>query len=154
MNLHTLISLLANTNHSEFTFQSGLTLLPAHFHITEVAKTKKDFIDCGGQLRSETTCVLQTFVANDIDHRLSPKKLLGILQKAESLGIDPDCQVEVEVQGKTIETYTVSDKVNDIGKLVLNLNAKQTDCLAKDKCGLEIVTDTQSACCSATDNCC
>ena len=30
------------------------SLVPAHFHITEVGRVHKDFIDCGGTIRSFT----------------------------------------------------------------------------------------------------
>jgi hypothetical protein len=32
--------------------------VPTHYHITEVGKVQKDFIDCGGTVRSSTACVL------------------------------------------------------------------------------------------------
>ena len=107
MDFKTLISVLSNSDQSEFIFKVGALQLPSHFHITEVAKTQKDFVDCGGERRSETTCVLQTYVTDDFDHRLSPAKFHSILQKAVSLGIAPEHQVEVEVQGTTIETYAL-----------------------------------------------
>ncbi|MEI7863404.1 MAG: DUF6428 family protein, partial [Planctomycetota bacterium] len=33
------------------------SFVPAHFHITEVGRVQKDFIDCGGTVRSATTCL-------------------------------------------------------------------------------------------------
>ena len=35
------------------------SFVPAHCHITEVGKLRKDFIDCGGTVRSTTACLLQ-----------------------------------------------------------------------------------------------
>ena len=35
------------------------SFVPAHFHVTEVGRVHKDFIDCGGTVRSTTACVLQ-----------------------------------------------------------------------------------------------
>lgn len=154
MDFKTLNSILSNSGHSEFIFKVGSLQLPNHFHITEVAKTQKDFVDCGGERRSETTCVLQTYVADDYDHRLSPAKLHSILQKAASLGIAPEHQVEVEVQGTTIETYSMSSEIEQNGQLVFHLIPKSTDCLTKDKCGLDILPATKSSCCDPADNCC
>jgi len=48
--------------------------VPAHFHITEVGRVHKDFIDCGGTVRSTTACVLQVWVAGDLEHRLNTFK--------------------------------------------------------------------------------
>lgn len=39
--------------------------VPAHFHITEIGRIQKDFIDCGGTVRSAVTCLLQVWVAHD-----------------------------------------------------------------------------------------
>jgi len=40
--------------------------VPAHFHITEVGRVRKDFIDCGGTVRSATSCLFQVWVADDV----------------------------------------------------------------------------------------
>ena len=58
--------------------------VPAHAHVTEVARIEKRFIDCGGTLRNDLMCRLQTWTANDYEHRLMAGKLLGILNKAGS----------------------------------------------------------------------
>ena len=39
--------------------------VPAHFHVTEVGRVQKDFIDCGGTTRSAVSCLLQVWVAKD-----------------------------------------------------------------------------------------
>ena len=61
------------------------TLVPAHAHVTEVARIDKRFVDCGGTLRDDALCRLQTWVADDLHHRLTAGKLLGILDKAASI---------------------------------------------------------------------
>lgn len=60
-------------------------IVPSHFHITEVGLTTKHFIDCGGTERKEHTVSFQLWIADDIDHRLSSEKLIGIIQKASSI---------------------------------------------------------------------
>ena len=72
------------------------SFVPAHYHITEVGKVQKDFIDCGGTVRSSTSCVLQVWVANDTDHRLETTKLASIMQVAAPLLRSDDLPVEVE----------------------------------------------------------
>src|SRR3954454_910841 len=54
--------------------------VPAHFHVTEVGRVQKDFIDCGGTTRSAVSCLLQVWVAKDTAHRLTAAKLAGILR--------------------------------------------------------------------------
>ncbi|GEQ86618.1 hypothetical protein ULMS_21260 [Patiriisocius marinistellae] len=107
------------------------TLVPNHFHVTEVGKITKHFIDCGGTVRNEEVANFQLWNANDYDHRLHPEKLLNIIELSEKiLGIE-DLEIEVEYQGDTIGKFGLDfDGVNFV------LTTKQTDCLAKDQCGI------------------
>ena len=52
------------------------TLVPEHFHVTEVGLITKNFIDCGGKVRKETVVNFQLWDANDFEHRLKPKYYL------------------------------------------------------------------------------
>ena len=66
----------------KFQLDNGI-LVPDHFHITEIGVNSKDFIDCGGTLRSEKAVNFQLWVNNDIEHRLIPEKLLEIINDSE-----------------------------------------------------------------------
>ena len=114
MNLTSFKNALAQTDieRLEISFEGGGKLEP-HFHITEVGKVTRDFVDCGGVLRKTETCLLQTLVADDTDHRLSPKKLLGIIEKAALLGLADDVEIELEIQGSTIETYRLANTTGE-----------------------------------------
>lgn len=125
----------------------------AHFHVTEVGRVKKDFIDCGGVRRTAETCVLQTLVASDTDHRLSPAKLLRILERSADLGIDERTEVEVETQGKTIETHAIAEATVRDNVLVFRLAPKFTACLAPDQCGLPTLEVASSDCCGGSGAC-
>lgn len=106
-------------------------LVPNHFHVTEVGKITKNFIDCGGTARNEEVVNFQLWNANDYDHRLHPEKLLKIIELSqEKLGIG-DLEIEVEYQAETIGKFGLESD----GKNFL-LTIKQTDCLAKDQCGI------------------
>ena len=107
------------------------TLVPNHFHVTEVGKTSKYFIDCGGTVRKEEVANFQLWNANDYDHRLHPEKLLNIINLSEKvLGIE-DLEIEVEYQAETIGKFGL-----DFNGTHFLLISKQTDCLAKDQCGI------------------
>lgn len=137
-----------------FEFSSGKRLA-SHFHVTEVGKVSKDFVDCGGVRRSLETCVLQTLVAHDVDHRLVSSKLLGILEKSGLLGVAESTEVEVETQGETIETYSLASVAAVDKALVFKLQSKQTACLATDKCGLDVLpVANESSCCGGSSECC
>ncbi len=74
--------------------------VPEHFHITEVGRVHKTFIDCGGTRRESITCLLQVWTAHDVEHRLDSGKLSKILMLAGSvLGTDTSA-VEVEYEAE------------------------------------------------------
>lgn len=123
---------LKNLANIAFQLPSG-ELIPRHFHVTEIGKIRKDFIDCGGKKRNETIASFQLWEANDYDHRLHPEKLISIIelsQKELALG---DLEIEVEYQGD--ETTGKYDLDFD-GENFL-LRSKFTTCLAKESCRIE-----------------
>jgi hypothetical protein len=83
------------------------SFVPAHYHITEVGKVRKDFIDCGGTVRSTAACVLQVWVADDVDHRLETEKLASIMRIAGPLLESEDLPVEVEYEDAVISQYPI-----------------------------------------------
>lgn len=121
---------LEKLNKIEFKLPNG-TLVPRHFHVTEVGKVSKTFIDCGGKLRQESKINFQLWEADDYDHRLHPEKLTNIINiSEEKLGLR-DLEIEVEYQSNTIGKYNLDYKD---GQFLL-LSTK-TDCLALDSCGI------------------
>ncbi len=133
------------------------SLVPNHFHVTEVGKVTKHFIDCGGVVRNEEVANFQLWEANDYDHRLHPEKLIHIIELSEKvLGIE-DLDIEVEYQGTTIGKYGL-----DFNGTNFLLMTKQTDCLAKDNCGVPeglqnvSLSDLQKveSCCDPSTGCC
>ena len=105
-------------------------LVPNHFHVTEVGKITKHFIDCGGKVRNEEVVNFQLWEANDYDHRLHPEKLVHIIELSEEKLQIPDLEIEVEYQMKdTIGKFDL-----DFDGTNFQLKSKMTDCLAKDNC--------------------
>lgn len=136
-----------------FVLPNGETV-PAHFHLTEIGKISKHFIDCGGVLRREKRANLQLWSANDFDHRLQPEKLVTIIVMAEKTLHLGDLDVEVTYQGvSTIETYGL--EVTKNGFQLLSLT---TNCLAADACGISPEQlpqrESQKAKCDPASNCC
>ncbi len=111
-------------------------LVPAHFHITEVGHVTKRFIDCGGGVHHHESCLLQAWVADDLDHRFTAGKFAGVLAMFEQLTPDDTLPVEVEYEDCSISQYLVLSASAANGGLTLDLGAKHTDCLAKEACGL------------------
>jgi hypothetical protein len=137
MNVQQLLeSLEGNTDSSlRFVLPSG-ELIPDHFHVTEVGRVEKDFIDCGGTRRKSVSCLLQTWVATDLDHRLTAGKLAKIIKLAKPLLGSADLPVEIEHGAEYATQYHLSEIGIGVGWLNLVLVGKQTDCLARDKCGV------------------
>ena len=130
MKLSEIKSALSKVNEVTFTLPNG-EQVPAQFHVTEVGNIQKHFIDCGGTIRKESVINFQLFTATDYDHRLSVQKLRSIIQLSEEkLGLE-NHEIEVEYQGDTIGKYGLEFKNG-----VFILISTQTDCLAKDKCGI------------------
>jgi hypothetical protein len=116
-----------------FTLPTG-TKVPAHAHVTEVALIEKKFIDCGGTFRTDSLCRLQTWVADDTDHRLTAGKLLAILDKSASfLGTD-NLEVDVEHEAPFVSQFPIEKVELDGEALSIRLGTKHTACLAEDKC--------------------
>lgn len=134
-------------------------LVPSHFHVTEVGKITKHFIDCGGTVRLEEVANFQLWEANDYNHRLHPEKLLHIIELSQEKLQITDLEIEIEYQ-----------MAETIGKFQLEFNGtnflltvKVTNCLAKDHCGISTDKlkvkigewkEKETACCAPNSNCC
>ncbi len=110
--------------------------VPAHYHITEVGKVRKDFVDCGGTVRSTTSCLLQVWVAHDVDHRLETTKLAAILRIAAPLLSSDELPVEVEYEEGLISQYPLGGAEVTPSGILFHLGTKHTACLAPDRCGV------------------
>jgi hypothetical protein len=109
-------------------------IIPFHAHITEVGRIDKTFIDCGGTVRHLNTCLLQTWVADDTDHRLAPARLADILDRAKDILRGDDLPVEIEFEDRVISQFPVAAADAEDDTLTFALVTKHTDCLAKDIC--------------------
>ena len=67
----------------------------------------------------------------------------------------PDAEIEVQYQGETINIFGIED--SDNGFKLVNL---QTDCLAKDNCGIPVekikksLSSLSTSCCTPGGSCC
>lgn len=152
MKLHELKSLLRAhpAAHPRFVLPDGKSI-PAHFHVTEVGYVAKKFVDCGGTFRDRDACVLQTYVAQDFDHRLEAGRLADILDLGKPILPGNGLDVEVEWDCCVVSQYPIDSARAVADGLEFQLAAKHTDCLAKEKCGCESDAGaeeaTAGACC-------
>lgn len=148
---------LSKVTELNFKLPDG-TDIPAHFHLTEIGLITKHFVDCGVSIHLDKWASMQIWVANDTEHRLHPDKLQKIIDNSKKIIGTEDLEVEVEYQSDTIGRYRLDfDGVNFI------LTAKQTACLAQDRCGItqekpkvlmsDLANDNKS-CCTPVGGCC
>jgi hypothetical protein len=135
--------------------------VPAHFHITEVGHVTKRFIDCGGTRRTLETCLLQTWVHEDVEHRLLAGKLAAIFDKAGDVLPHHDLPIEIEYEDYVVAQFPVesAEVINDA--LTFRLGVKHTDCLARGIClpgacapRAPKVAEQESSCCTPGSKCC
>jgi hypothetical protein len=96
-------------------------------------------------------------VADDVQHRLAPSKLIEIIDMARGIIGSDDPEVEVEYQGVTIGRFGLNA---DYGQFMLT--TKMTNCLAPDRCGVPAVKpkiklseiQSQTSCCTPGSGCC
>lgn len=129
-------------------------LVPAHFHVTEVGKITKDFIDCGGNVRHQEVVNFQLWNAQDYNHRLHPEKLVHIINLSQEKLEIGNLDIEVEYQADTIGKYGL-----DFDGEHFLLTTKNTDCLALSECGIPdlkaaLKTVSSESCCSSEAGCC
>jgi hypothetical protein len=114
--------------------------VPSHFHITEIGISTKLFIDCGGDCHDTAAGVMQVWVANDVDHRLTTDKLVKIADFKPHTSYNlAELDLEVEYQldpTESVSTYTVSHVWTNKTEFMIVLGIKSTNCLAPDKCGV------------------
>lgn len=117
-----------------------------HFHVTEVGRVQKDFVDCGGTVRRLVTCLLQTWVGEDLDHRITGGKLLKAFEHAAPVLGREDLPVELEYETCNVVQLVVAAVKQEPDRLILQLGSKHTDCLAKELCVPSSGVSTSKCC--------
>ncbi len=114
-------------------------VIPAHFHITEVGHVTKRFIDCGGNVHDTTeTCLLQTWMSDrDLEHRLNAGTFAKILQLGRKVLPHDDLDVEIEYEACAVTQFPIKSAFLSGDHIEIQLTEKHTDCLAKERCGID-----------------
>lgn len=135
------------------------TMIPDHFHITEMGLLTKNFIDCGNTIREEKAITFQIWFAGDLEHRLTTDKVFKIIHASENLFKNQDLELEVEYQMETTIGKFGLEFAN--GNFVLT--SKETTCLASDHCGIPAEKmkvkigewkQKETSCCTPSSGCC
>jgi hypothetical protein len=157
MKLSDFTSLLARHENLPFKLLlPGGGEVPQSFHVTEVGHVNKQFVDCGERYHQSNTVQLQAWVGEDEDHRLAAGKLTKILAKAARTLLPPEAEefpVEIEYENLELTQFRIAGCDVLDGAVVLRLESKHTDCLAKDRCLTPAAAAAASSCCGA-GKCC
>jgi len=128
------------------------TLLSPHVHVTEVARLDKKFVDCGGTLRTDSSCRLQLYQADDTEHRITAAKFAQILAKGAGLLNSLNLSVEVEAEAPYLSVFPITASRIEEKQIVLSLGMRHTACLAEDVCFPANLQDKSA--CTPGSGCC
>jgi len=145
-----------------FEYKTG-HLVGANYHITEIKNITIDSVDCGARPDFWKETIIQLWESpkeKDKREYMSAFKALGILNKVDS--IKPmEKEVEVKFEYSNADFHTAQLFVNDFevngDNLIMKLGVEQTDCKAKDECGIpmEVGVDAQAEnSCAPGSGCC
>lgn len=166
MKTQELFSILEQYKDKELVFEYLPNQFVApNYHITEVKHISVDSVDCGAQTDSWKETVIQLWESPmeiDKTNHMSVLKALGILNKVGKMkSYISNAEIKFEYSNKTFHTahLFVNDFIIKDKQLIFKLGVEQTDCKAKELCGVA-VDDTkeeitnEEPCCSPTGNCC
>ncbi len=128
------------------------TLLSPHVHVTEVARIDKKFVDCGGTLRTDSSCRLQIYQADDTEHRITAAKFAQIL--AKGAGVLSSATLPVEVEAPYLSVFPINAQRIEEKQIVLSLGMRHTACLAEDVCFPASLQAKTGATCAHGSGCC
>jgi hypothetical protein len=143
----------ADGRHVRFELPTS-TLLSPHVHVTEVARIDKKFVDCGGTLRTDSSCRLQIYQADDTEHRITAAKFAQILAKGAGVLASLNLAVEVEVEAPYLSVFPIVGQRLDDKQIVLSLGIRHTACLAEDVCFPANLQNKGGAACTPGSGCC
>ena len=133
-------------------------VVPAHFHVTEIGRVQKDFIDCGGTPRTLVHCQLQLLVAGDVDHRLKAGKLAKIFEASAAILRGEDLPLVIEHEDCRTIAFPLRKIEASDERITFRLDLPHPACLAADACGLTPeeagVGRTGTSCCTPGSGCC
>lgn len=135
-------------------------LVGANYHITEVKHLSIDSVDCGAGVDAWKETIVQLWESpSELGKTefMSAYKALGILAKVGQMKAY-DMEAELKIEYSNANFHTAQLFVNDYeirgNNLLLKLAVEQTDCKAKELCGLPEPATVQEGSCTPGGGCC
>ena len=135
-------------------------LVGANYHITEVKHLTIDSVDCGAQTDAWKETIIQLWESPDElgkTEYMTAYKAIAILNKvAKMKTFVSDAEAKIEYSNATFHTAQlfINDYVINSNNLIIKLAIEQTDCKAKELCGVPEKTVEPNLSCSPTSGCC
>ncbi len=162
MKTNEFISLLKENPNKNllFEYKPG-QLVPANYHITEVKNITIDSVDCGAGTDFWKETIIQLWESpEEIGKRdyMSAFKALAILNKVDKIKpMEKEVEVKFEYSNPNFHTAQLFVNAHQLAgnNLVFHLGVEQTDCKAKDTCGVPVeMTSSSANSCSSESGCC
>ncbi len=158
------LSLLKEHENKSLLFQySEGALVGANYHITEVKNIDIESVDCGAGTDSWKETVIQLWESpKEIGKTeyMTSTKALNILNKVDKMRpMELGAELKFEYSNASFHTAQlfVADIFVSDRQLLVQLSVKQTDCKAKENCGVPAgytTSQAQEAACAPGSGCC
>ncbi len=142
-----------------FEYRSGELVRP-NYHITEVKNIIVDSVDCGAGVDFWKETIIQLWESPNEENKtdyMTGSKALGILNKVDRLKpMVKDAEVKFEYSNSNFHTAQlfVNDFTIQENNLTIKLSVEQTDCKAKELCGIPAEGNKQEEACCSGSGCC
>lgn len=162
MKTNEFLSLLEQNPNKELLFEYAPgKLVKANYHITEIKNITVDSVDCGAGTDFWKETVIQLWESPEELGKMDfmhTNKALEILSRVDRIKpMEKEVEVKFEFSNDTFHTaqlfvnsYAIKDE-----QLLLHLGINQTDCKAKETCGVAVeVASVSENSCSPESGCC
>ena len=142
-----------------FEYAPGL-LVGANYHITEVKNVTIDSVDCGANPDFWKETIIQLYespLEKDKREYMSAYKALSILKKVDKIKpMERDVEVKFEYSNQSFHTAQLFvNEYQIVGdNLLLKLGVEQTECKAKETCGIPEKAAEAVSACAPGSGCC
>ena len=155
------IDILSENNTKELLFEyiSGI-LVPANYHITEVKSIHIDSVDCGGQSSSWDETIIQLWESpteigkKDFMKVTKALQILKTVSKVKPFKLSSIVKIEYgnpQFHASHLEIQKIKTTDN---QLIMSLVVPQTDCKAKELCGVPEPSQNLQNACAPGSGCC
>jgi len=157
------LTVLKENEHKALLFEyQENKFVDTNYHITEVKNTVIDSVDCGGKMDAWNETVIQLWESPSEKGKigyLKSDKALSILERVHGMHpLDGNAIVKFEYSNDNFHKAHLEVQQIEVttSKVIVQLFVSQTDCKAKDTCGVPetALANAQENSCAPGSGCC